>query len=67
MLFKLLPIYCVETCPHLTTGIIGTTLGVLEGAGGISELLGNRNVSEGDRSKSNYHTQAPRMRSKMVE
>ena len=38
----------------LTTGIIGTTLGALEGVGGISGLLGNRNVSEGDRPVTRY-------------
>lgn len=38
----------------LTTGIIGTTLGALEGVGGISGLLGNRNMSEGDRPVTRY-------------
>ena len=38
----------------LTTGIIGTTLGALEGVGGISGLLGNKNMSEGDRPVTRY-------------
>ena len=38
----------------LTTGIIGTTLGALEGVGGISGLLGNRNMSEGDKPVTRY-------------
>lgn len=38
----------------LTTGIIGTTLGALEGVGGISGLLGNRNMSDGDRPVTRY-------------
>lgn len=38
----------------LTTGIIGTTLGALEGVGGISGLLGNKNISEGDRPVTRY-------------